>query len=55
MDADEGGCLGKLLRVNLPVGTELQRATESGQHGKSTMSMNAPFELTGLGPGVGIE
>ena len=55
MDADEGGCLSELLRVSIPVGAELQRATESGQYGKSTMSMNAPFELTGLGPGVGIE
>ena len=30
MDADEGGCLSELLRVNIPVGAELQRATESG-------------------------
>lgn len=55
MDADEGGCLSELLRVNIPVGAELQRATESGQHGKGTMPMDALFELRGLGPGVGVQ
>ena len=54
-DADEGGRLSELLRKNVPVGAELQPPTESGQHGKSTMPMDAPFELGGLGPGVGVK
>ena len=55
LDADEAGCLSELLRKNIPVGAELKTPAKPRQHGKSTMPMNASFELRGLGPGVGIQ
>ena len=55
LDADEGGRLGELLRKNVPIGVELKPPSQSGQHGKSTMPMDAFFELRGLGPGVGVQ
>ena len=55
LDADERGRLCELLRKNVPVGVELQSPSQSGQHGKSTMPMDAFFELRGLGPRVGVQ
>ena len=43
------------MRKKIPVGAELQRATESGQHGESTVPVNPFFDLGGLGPGVWVQ